>query len=183
MPYQYSDINLRLAILILATANGWNDAARLRKLPAFLCGQASSFYHTLAAEDTDSYANLTSSLRRLLCPLVAREQYFFEFDARYLRPGKDPSLYLHELTELLYKADPDLVDDAKQALSTRQFMKGLPADTRLKLLESNPTPTLEEIRDFLHRFYATRPLTAAVTALTTEQSKLQTAVEDIQRQH
>ena len=61
-------------------AIGWKDAAR-RKLPAFLHGQASSFYHTLAAEDTDTHANLTSSLCHLLCPLVACEQYFSEFDA------------------------------------------------------------------------------------------------------
>ena len=59
-------------------------------------------------------------------------------------------MYLHDLTELLYKANPDLVDDAKQALLTQQFMKGLPADTRLKLLESNPIPKLEEMGDFLH---------------------------------
>ena len=195
---------------VCATANGWSDADKLRKLPAFLRGQASSFYHTLAAADTDTYAHLTSSLRRLLCPKVARERYFSEFDGRSLRPGEDPSLYLYELTELLFKADPDLSDDAKNALLARQFMKGLPADTRLKLLESNPTPSLAQMCDFIHSFYATRPsatsapsaafatgtadrpsdalqssivqLTAAVTALATQQSTLQTAVEEIRNQ-
>ena len=32
---------------VCATANGWSDADKLRKFPAFLRGQASSFYHTL----------------------------------------------------------------------------------------------------------------------------------------
>ena len=142
---------------VCATANGWSDADKLRKLPAFLRGQASSFYHTLAAADTDTYAHLTSSLRRLLCPKVARERYFSEFDRCSLRPGEDPSLCLYELTEFLFKADPDLSDDAKNALLARQLMKGLPADTRLKLLESKPTPTLAQMCDFIHSFYATRP--------------------------
>ena len=145
-----------------------------------------------------------------MCPKVARERYFSEFDGRSLRPGEDPSLYLYELTNLLFKANPDLSDDAKNALLARQFMKGLPADTRLKLLESKPTATLARMCDFIHSFYATRPssttspsaafatgtadrpldalqssivqLTAAVTVLATQQSKLQTAVEEIRNQ-
>ena len=142
---------------VCATANGWSEEDKLRKLPAFLRGQAYSFYDTLAKADTDAYVHLTSSLRRLLCPKIARERYYSEFDGRTLRPGEDPSLYLHELTELLFKADPGLSEDATKALLARQFMKGLPADTRLKLLQSNPTPILAQMRDFIHRFNATHP--------------------------
>ena len=209
--FEHGDFNSWLrTFVVCATANGWSEEDKLRKLPAFLRGQAYSFYHTLAKADTDAYVHLASSLRRLLCPKISRERYYSEFDGRTLRPGEDPSLYLHELTELLFKADPGLSEDATKALLARQFMKGLHADTLLKLLQSNPTPTLAQMRDFIHRFNATHPsttfspsaafaatpdnhpsdalqssivqLSVAVTALATQESKLQTAVEDIHQQ-
>ena len=56
-----------------ATANGWSDADKLKKLLACLRGQASSYCFSLADADKDSYSRLTAALRKFLCPLVARE--------------------------------------------------------------------------------------------------------------
>ena len=55
---------------------------------------------------------------------------------------------------MLDKADPDLSSDAKTALVQRQFMKGLPNILKFKLLEQNPTPTLEETLSFTQRYRA-----------------------------
>ena len=44
--------------------------------------------------------------------------------------------------------------DAKTALLTRQFSKGLPTTLKLKMLEHNPTPTLDEMVEFTQRFRA-----------------------------
>ncbi len=149
-----------------ATANGWSADARFKKLPAFLRGQASSYYFSLADDEKDTFKNLTESLRKLLCPLVAREQFFADFELRSLRPHEDPSLFLWDLRQILDKADPEMADEAKTALLSRQFMKGLPGEVRLKLLESDPTPTLEKMRDFVQRYRAihsqTKPVSAAV---------------------
>ena len=120
---------------------------------------------------------------------------------RFLRPDEDPALFQWELEELLSKADPELSNDGRQALLARQFMKGLPADLRLRLLEFNPTPSLKDMGEFVQRHRAihrTAPfpvfassqrdsppssdvslsdtlhkLTASVAALTTNQPQIQ----------
>ena len=51
-----------------------------------------------------------------------------------IRPSEsneDPSLFLWELRQILDKADRDLSDDVKDALLSRQFMKGLSLDPRI----------------------------------------------------
>ena len=123
-----------------AIANGWKEDEKLKKLPAFLRGPASSYYFSLAAEHKDTY--------------VAREHYFAEFEHRCLRPNKDPSLFLWDLREILLKADPDLSEDAQTALLSRQFMKGLTDDLRIRLLEHDPTPTLKTMEEFVQRYRA-----------------------------
>ena len=190
-----------------ATANGWKDDDKLKKLPAFLRGPASSYYFSLAAEHKDTYAHLITQLKKVLCPVVARERYFAEFEHRCLRPNEDPSLFLWDLREVLLKADPDLSEDAQTALLSRQFMKGLTDDLRLRLLEHDPTPTLKTMVDFVQRYHAIHlgreplqpsvcfsgedappqaslrrsvdQLTAAVTTLVTnQQQQLQAAVQE-----
>ena len=194
-----------------ASANGWNDERKLTVVPAFLWGQASSYFHTLAGDEKDTYEHLTSALRKCFCPKVAREQHYREFEQRVLRPNEDPSLFLWDLRQLLDRADPDLTEDAKTALLSRQFMKGLPSTLRLRLLESDPTLTLAKMTEFVHHFRATRcdekhdfaavcssseehesphasllhsviQLTAAVAALTANQAQLKATVEEQHQQ-
>ena len=52
------------------------------------------------------------------------------------------------------KADPNLAVEAKSALLSRQFMRGLPSSIRRKLLAHNPTPTLSEMLSFVQRYRA-----------------------------
>eukprot|EP00794_Sanderia_malayensis_P004981 gene4981-biopygen4043 len=137
-----------------AAANGWDNARRLAILPAYLRGPAATYYYSLAAAQKNTYAALTTHLRDALCPAVDREKYFAEFERRFLRPHEDPSLFLWELQELLTKVDPEMANEAREALVGRQFMKGLPSDIRLRLLEHNPTPTLFEMTSFVQRFRA-----------------------------
>ncbi len=83
-----------------------------------------------------------------------RENFFAEFEQRHLRPEEDPSVYKWELENILTKADPSLSTDGKTALLTRQFSKGLPPTIKLKMLEHNPTPSLDEMVEFTQRFRA-----------------------------
>ena len=107
----------------------WSDDDKLKKVPAFLRGPAASYYFTLSV-DSKQLKNLTV----LLCPKVARENYFADFERRFLPQAEDPSLYLWDLQNFLGKADPDMAESAGTALLTSQFMKGLPPDLRLRLL-------------------------------------------------
>ena len=101
----------------------------------------------------------------------------------------------------------ELTKDAKTALLSQQFMKGLPSTLHLRLLESDPTPTLTKMMEFVLHFHATRcdgthdlatvcspcenndsphasllhsvnQLTADVAALTTNQNQLKAAVKE-----
>ena len=152
-----------------ATANNWNEEKRLRVLPAFLRGPAATYFHALPNEAKDSYQHLKESLQACFCPIVDRERNFSEFESRRLKPGEDPTIFLWNLKELLSKADPSLQENAREALLSRQFMRGLPEGMRLKLLEANPTPSLEEMEKFAKRFRAISqsdltPLTFAAKA-------------------
>ena len=152
-----------------ATANNWNEEKRLRVLPAFLRGPAATSFHALPNEAKDSYQHLKESLQASFCPIVDRERNFSEFESRRLKPGEDPTIFLWNLKELLSKADPSLQEKAREALMSRQFMRGFPEGMRLKLLEANPTPSLEEMEKFSKRFRAISqsdlmPLTFAAKA-------------------
>ena len=82
------------------------------------------------------------------------EKFYSAFHHRKLRPDEDPSLLLWDLEDLLAKADPDLPDEAHTALLERQFMKSLPPTVRLRLLESNPTPSLADMCAFNQHYHA-----------------------------
>ena len=92
-----------------ACANGWNDEKKLTVLPAFLWGQASSYFHTLIGDEKNTYEHLTSALCNWFCSKVAREQHCHEFEQRALRPNGEPSLSLRDLHQLRDRSDLDLI--------------------------------------------------------------------------
>ena len=96
-----------------ASANGWNK--EIDSLPAFLRGQASSYFHTLKGDEKDTYEHLTSALRKSFCSKVPLEQHYREFEQGALRPNEDPSLFLWDLRHLLDRAYQELTEDAKTA--------------------------------------------------------------------
>ena len=51
-------------------------------------------------------------------------------------------------------AHANLAVEAKSALLSRQFMRGLPSSIRRILLAHNPTPTLSEMLSFVQRYRA-----------------------------
>ena len=141
-----------------AAANGWKVTEhtddKILKLPAFLRGRAACNFYAIPEGERRTYDDAVKSMRRALCPQAKRENFFAEFEQRKLRPEEDPSVYKWELENILSKADPSLSNDAKTALLTRQFSKGLPTTLKLKMLEHNPTPTLDEMVEFTQRFRA-----------------------------
>ena len=143
-----------------ALANSWNDETRLVKLPAFLQGPAAAYYEALPAASKDTIAHLTENLTACFSPITDRERHYRMFDEMALRPSEDPTLLLWRLKDTLRKAEPDLSDTAFDALLRRQFMKALPSDLQLKLLESDPTPNLDTMLKFAQRIRALRALPA-----------------------
>ena len=139
-----------------AEANGWNAEAKLKKLPAFLRGQAASHFYALDDESRGSYAVVVKALKEAMCPPASREVYFSDFETRWLKAGEDPSVYKWELEQILLKADPEIDEAAKTALLTRQFMKGIPKNIRIKLLENDPAPSLAKMVSFVQRYRAIR---------------------------
>ena len=137
-----------------STANDWNEERQLQVLPAFLRGPAATYFHALPDDVKVSYRCLKERLLASFCPDVDRERNFVTFKQRLLRPDEDPTIFLWNLKELLSKADSTLNDAAREALLSRQFIRGLPEGMRLKLLEPNPTPTLAEMENFAKRFRA-----------------------------
>lgn len=135
-------------------ANGWKTEDKIKKLPAFLRGPAASHFYAIDADDRKSYEDAVKGLTEAMCPPSHREKFYREFEARSLRPGEDPAVYKWELEQALEKADPSLEDGAKKALLTRQFMKGLPNDMQIKLLEHDPTAKLDDMLSFVRRYRA-----------------------------
>lgn len=139
-------------------ANGWKVTAdrddKILKLPAFLRGRAASHFYAIPPDHRAKYADAVAELKKSLCPAAHRETFYAQLEQRTLRAGEDPAVYRWELENLLAKADPTLSADARVALIQRQFMKGLPPLIKLKLLEHNPTPSLEEMLSFVQRYRA-----------------------------
>ena len=164
-----------------------------------LRGIAATHYYALSDPERADYATLCKSLTNALCPKIEREKHFSEFEQRKMRRGEDPAVFIFELRQLLLKADPTLSDDGKEALLSRQFMRGLPARIRLKLLENNGIPTLQGMVEFVQRHRAVEyeldaessnsvqnddpyraevaSLVAAVKELPTEQKNLRSEID------
>ena len=128
--------------------------AKLRKLPAFLRGRAATHFYSLTDPQCVDYATLKKNLQASLCPPVERESNYRKFESRCLRPGEDPAVFRWELEELLRIADPQLSADQLNALTARQFMRGLPNALQVKLLESDPVHTLEKMVTFTQNMRA-----------------------------
>ena len=135
-------------------ASGWTDIEKLRKLPAFLRGHAATHFYALTDEERETYTALTLNQQKSLCLPVEREKNYPLFESRCLRPGEDPLVFRWELEELLRLADPELNADQMRALTTRQFMRGLPSNLQIKLLENDPVPTLEKMVTFAQNWCA-----------------------------
>ncbi|KAK3751298.1 hypothetical protein QZH41_012203 [Actinostola sp. cb2023] len=137
-----------------AEANNWKAEDKIKNLPAFLRNQAQSHFYAIPADDRKTYADAAKKLKEAMCPKTGRENYFSQFEGRMLRPGEDPAVYKWELEEILMKADPDIEDNAKEVLLGRQFMRGLPKDLKIKMLQHDPTPNLENMISFVQRYRA-----------------------------
>ena len=152
------------------------------KLPAFLRGKAASHFYAIPVAKRANYKDAVAELKKSLCPAAQREQFYTEFENRAPRSGEDPAVYKWELENLLTKADPNLASDAKSALVQRQFMRGQPNPIKLKLLEHNPTPNLEEMLSFKQRYRAIEGYTlpASSSHVTVTNSAATTAQDDSQ---
>ena len=93
------------------------------------------------------------------------EEFCLVFDIFYAKSGTEAvaeSCYrVVEKQEMegsrqqaLEKADPSLDKPAKEALLTHQFIKGLPNEMKIKLLQDDPTPNLDGIPAFVRRYRA-----------------------------
>ena len=97
---------------------------------------------------------MVANIKACFCPDVNRERYYREFEDATLRPSEDPTLFLWRLKDSLRTAEPTLCDSAFDALLRRQFMKALPSSLALKLLETDPTSSLEFMVSFVQRHRA-----------------------------
>ena len=165
-----------------AIANGWGETQKLHKLPAYLTGTAAEYFAILTATERETYVSLISSLRRVLIPNVYSEYYYNQFYSRIYCPDEDPRLYVMELKNLLRKADSELDTTAQDALVLRQFLTCLKADLKLTLLQNNPTPTLQDLMDFLLSKRALQQLSGRVameTPSTPKEVSLSRTVADL----
>ena len=71
--------------------------------------------------------------------------------------GKDPAIYRWE-QELLVKVNPNICSEASAALFTRQFIRGLLKELKMKLLGNDPTPHLNKVISSILRHQAMREL-------------------------
>ena len=74
-----------------------------------------------------------------MCLQASRQNLSAEFEAKTLKQGQWPPVYNWELAQIILKADLTTEEGAKTLL-TRQFMKGLPKNIKIKLLKSKPVP-------------------------------------------
>ena len=122
---------------------------KIKKLPAFFRGPAASHFYAIPA-DRKTYKDAVKMLIGAMCPTAQREAV----EARTLRPGEDPAVYKWDLEQKLLKANPLLDGQAKEALLLRQFMRGLPRNLKMRMLENDPTLTLANMIAFVQRYRA-----------------------------
>ena len=124
---------------VCATANGWDEAKKLLRLPTLLRGRAWAVFDSLGEANTDSYEHLKASLLRRLSPdteedrLAARER----LSVRKFRDGAESIDELaRELERLLDRASPGLPANVRDTELRFHLINSLPEKVafQLKLL-------------------------------------------------
>ena len=62
-----------------AEANRWTADAKIKKLPAFLQGEAASHYYTLEEGSRYLYVDSTKAMKEAMCPSACKEVFYAEF--------------------------------------------------------------------------------------------------------
>ena len=90
-----------------ADANSWNDDVKLKKLPAFLRGEAANHFDALTEERRSSYVAVTKALKLATCSVASKEVFYAEFEVRMLNSGEDLSVYNWKLEQMFPRAEPN----------------------------------------------------------------------------
>ena len=121
---------------ICATANSWNQATRLARLPTLLKGRAWAIYEVLTEEQTDTYALAKEALLAHLSPdtnedrVCAREQ----LAQRKLHGDRESVDELaRDFERLLDKASPGLPAEIRDRELKYHLMNALPEKVSLQL--------------------------------------------------
>ena len=117
----------------------------------FARGLLPLFYESFEDETKDTNAHLAESLRDCFKPSVNHESYYEELHFQAFTPSENPSFCSWRLQELLRTVEPDLSDDAFNALL--RFTRGLPRDLGFKVLEPDPTPNLDRMVQIAQQFH------------------------------
>lgn len=124
---------------VCATANGWDAAKKLQRLPTLLRGRAWAIYDSLPEDVMDTYDHLKAALLKRLSPdteedrLAAREQ----LSRRKFRAERESIDELaRDLEKLLDKASPNLPAAIRDRELRYHLMSSLPEKVafQLKLL-------------------------------------------------
>ena len=63
---------------------------KIMETAPFLWGPAAVYFHSLADDQKDTYTNLIKFLCIHLCPIIAHEQFYIDFERRRLYLNEDP---------------------------------------------------------------------------------------------
>ena len=128
---------------ICCKANGWDDDARVAKLPTLLEGEALAIWSELSEQDQSAYSMARRRIKEKMAPIGFLS--LSGFNQRKLQPGETLSIYLHELKRLLDQAMPNLASAMRNQLLCHQFINGIPAKTSRQLRASGEIDNLEKV--------------------------------------
>ena len=129
---------------VCATANQWDDAAKLRRLPTFLSGRAFAIYSRFGNNQKGNIQNLQNALLEAFLPPEARGARYLEFEACSKKPDESVETFVYRLEQLFSQALPDVQGDGRDAILKQKLIRGLPETIKLRLLE-NPTLTYSQV--------------------------------------
>ena len=128
---------------ICCDANEWEDAAKAKKLPTLLEGEALAIWLELTTEEKASYATSKAKIIAGMAPV--RFVSLDDFRARRLNPGEPLPVFLHELKQLSKKAMPDADAATRKQLLLHQFVSGLPAHIGKQLRATGEVNDLDRV--------------------------------------
>ena len=138
---------------VCATANQWDDATKLRRLPSFLNGRAFAIYSRFDNNQKGTIQNLTNALLEAFLPPEARGARYMEFELCTKKSDESVDAYVYRLEQLFSQALPDVVGDGRDAILKQKLIRGMPEPVKLRLLE-NPTLTYTKVTTTLRQLLA-----------------------------
>ncbi|RWS21237.1 hypothetical protein B4U80_11902, partial [Leptotrombidium deliense] len=173
---------------VVAAANSWSEATKLKKLPAFLSGTARSHYQLEIAAQQLTWADIKANFLKQFLPHDHKRLIKEELNSRKQLPNEPVANFICEMRGLAKRVDPNMPEDELVSLIMNGILPSISQQLfshnidKVETLQTKAVQTewgLRKAQRNTSTLLQPKNITAISSDLQTEIANLKTQVENM----